>query len=104
MNHALVCINGVWVSFGLHIPSPQWTNVFQSLQRAYGAKNVCYLFWAPAAQIDEVADVRTRLESEIHLANMAQRQWEAGELKDVVDEDGNLHVSRGIAALRQPVV
>lgn len=103
MYHALVYIDGEWVSYGLHIPSFQWTSVFHSLQRDYGVKNVCCMFWAPTDPMDEVADVRTRLESEIHLANMAQRQWDAGGFKDVVDENGNLHLSRAIAVLRQPV-
>lgn len=104
MYHALVCINGVWISFGLHIPSPQWTNVFHSLQRAYGVKNVCYLFLTPDDPMDEVADVRTRMESEIHLANLAQRRWDVGGLIAAADEDGNLHLSKGIEVLRQSVI
>jgi hypothetical protein len=99
MYHALVRINGVWVSFGLHIPSDQWTNVFHSLQRAYGAENVAHPFWAFDERLDDVYALHAKATSDIRLANEVQRQWDAGGLRDASD-GGNFNVSRGIRLLR----
>lgn len=101
MYHGLVRIDGEWVSFGIHIPSPRWTSVFQAQQCTYGHANVRYVFWSPDDQLSGVADVRSRAESDVQLANEAQRQWDAGELRDADDGDNQFNLARGVRLLRQ---
>ena len=100
MYHALVRIAGHWTSFGLHLPSSQWSEVFQTLKRAYGEKNVKPTFWVSEDRLDDVYAVRTRADLEVRLANQAQRLWDLNQLKDAGD-DGKLNLSRGIGLLRQ---
>lgn len=103
MYHALVRINGVWVSFGLHIPSSQWSNVFQSLQRAYGAENVATPFWAFDEQLGDVYALHAKAESDVLLADEAQRRWDTGRFSDANDGE-RFNLSRGIRLLREAAV
>jgi len=71
MYHALVRKDGKWVSFGIHIPSPQWTDIFHTLQRAYGEDNVSYTFWGEDASFKDGTEIAQRAAHEVQLANAA---------------------------------
>jgi hypothetical protein len=101
MYHALVCENGDWVSFGLHVPSNQWTHVFQSLQNTYGHQNVTYVFWRPEDQLVNGDTVRLRMERDVQLADCAQSEWDRGNLHDMCDENGRFNISGAIVKLRK---
>lgn len=99
MYHALVRKDGVWVSFGLHVPSPQWTNIFHTLQRAFGHDNVACTFWKESdTSFKDGVEIAAHAKREVHLANVAQTQWERGQLVEAADE-GRLNLARGISLL-----
>lgn len=101
MYHAIVRREGVWVSFGLHIPS-QWSDAFHTLQRVFDSKNVSYIFWSPDDELTDVYTVQTREQMDIILANQAQDDWDAGnKFYEINDENGQLNITAGIAKLRQ---
>lgn len=101
MYHALVRIDGEWRSFGLHIPSEQWTRVFQSLQHLYGARNVAYLFWRPSNFIGDAGNVRDRASEDVRLANRAQEGWNEGQHRELSEVGGPLNLSATIIKLRE---
>lgn len=69
MYHALVCRNGRWISYGVHVPSSQWSDFFRTLGLLYGEENVSYSFWEVDDALDKVSNVRARIEFEISSAN-----------------------------------
>lgn len=104
--HGLVRINGEWDSFGVHAAGNRWTTVWQTHKLAYGEESVACLFWHPRDLAATMADVDARIDSDVDLANRAQKQWDDGPLKDepnVVGDEGDLHLSAAIKHLRQSV-
>lgn len=100
MYHALVRTKaGHWVSYGIHCPSTQWTEFFQTLVRAYGEQSVGSLFWNPDDDAMDPYAMRQRAETEVDTANQAQRQQDAGRLP--TEEDGKpVGIARLVASLR----
>ena len=99
MNHALVRKDGQWVSFGLHVSSPQWSDVFRTLKRAFGEDNVRYIWWGADTPPLDGHQIAQRLQAEVIYANAAQEQWDRGQLKEAADDDGRLSLSQAINIL-----
>jgi len=98
MYHVLVCQDGEWVSFGLHLPNPQWTEIFQVLQRTFGNDNVSYTFWGEGVPSKDGFNIADHAKHEARLANEAQAKWDSGMLAEA-DHNGQLNLARGISLL-----
>ena len=103
MYHALVRMDGKWMSFGLHQPC-SWTEVFHSLQRAHGPENVTYIFWSPYDPVGSVRDIDSTIMRDICDANMVQRGRDIGSLPIRDEADGELSLSYGIRVMRESQV
>jgi hypothetical protein len=103
MYHALVRIDGRWTSFGLHNPSNHWTNIFKTLEGAYGEDNVAYTHWAGDKEVKDIEILRRQLLKEVADANAVQEGRDSGRLP-VLDEDHRpLSLAYGIAHLNDPI-
>lgn len=103
MNHALVRKDGEWVSFGLHVSSPQWSDIFKTLKRAFGEENVRYTWWGIDTPALDGYEIAQKLKAEVIYANNAQMRWDRGQLKEA-DDHGRLNLARGIDILSAAAV
>ena len=99
MYHALVRLNGRWTSFGLHVPSNQWSDFFNTLKRAYGEEATAYTFWEPTEELGNGFDLRRRVDQEIQYANAVQESRDNGTLPTHDEQGYLLSLAYGIVHL-----
>jgi hypothetical protein len=103
MYHALVRIDGRWTSFGLHNASNHWSNIFNTLKRAYGEDNVAYTHWAGNKEVKNIDILRRHLLIEVDDANVVQEGRDSGRLPTLDEDSHPLSLAYGIAHRHDPI-
>ncbi|HYG84494.1 MAG TPA: hypothetical protein VD907_06490 [Verrucomicrobiae bacterium] len=99
MYHALVRRGDEWVSFGVHVPSTQWTAAFSTLQAVFGADSTAYTYLSDASVVQNMAALKDWMEEDVKLANQVQAGFDSGQ---VIDQSNNNPLAHGISQLRAP--
>lgn len=71
MYHALVRQDEVWTSFGIHVPSSRWSDIYNTLRRAFGEDNVKSVFWEVEDTLANVSTIAQRIGKDLIHANQA---------------------------------